>query len=315
MPMRTPQFWYKPRGILSTLLTPLSWLYRLGDKINQALKPTPYKSSIPVICVGNATAGGGGKTPTVIALTKILTDKKITILTRGYGGETTEPLIVNLNKHEARHVGDEALLLAQHATTIICRNRAEGAKLAEKDKAEIIIMDDGLQNNSLIKDFTFMVIDRQIDFGNNKIIPAGPLRAPLKETLRKSDAVICIGALLQSDLPVFESTIEPQNNIDENQQYIAFAGLAIPDKFKNTLLDLKAQLIVWYPFPDHHPYTYEDIQNLKAIAAEKNAKLITTEKDFVRLSKDQKENIETLPISLKFSNPDDLKEFIDTKIS
>jgi tetraacyldisaccharide 4'-kinase len=315
MVMRTPKFWYQPRGILSILLAPLSWLYQLGDKINQALKPNAYKSPLPVICVGNATAGGGGKTPTVIALTKILSDYNIALLTRGYGGNITEPTIVDLKAHTTAQVGDEALLLAQHATTIICRNRAEGAKMAEQNNANIIIMDDGLQNNSLHKDITFLVIDRQIDFGNNKVIPAGPLRAPLKTTLNKSDAVICIGAPLQSDLPVFESAIEPQNNIHPSTQYIAFAGLAIPDKFKNTLLDLNASLIGWYPFADHHAYTNDDIQELKDIAKEKSATLITTEKDFVRLSPEQKENIETLPIALRFKDEEAITHFIRKTIS
>ena len=314
MPCKTPDFWYQQRGLISTLLTPVSWLYQIGHTINQTLKGTPYKSSLPVICVGNAVAGGGGKTPSVLALAKLLSDKKICLLTRGYGGSISKATLVDLKHHNAADIGDEALLLAKQAPTVICSNRAEGAKLAEQTGADLILMDDGLQNNHLHKDITFLVIDRQIDFGNNKTLPAGPLREPLSKILNKTDAVICIGAPLHSDKPVFESDIKPLTAPDQNKKYIGFAGLALPDKFKNTLIDMNIDLVGWHPFPDHHCYTANDLFQLNAEASAKEATLITTEKDHVRLPEKDKKNIEVLPIELQFKSPNDIKNYIEAEI-
>lgn len=314
MPCKTPDFWYRQRGFVSAVLTPVSWLYQIGHTINQTLKAAPYKSSLPVICIGNAVAGGGGKTPTVLALTKLLSDKKICLLTRGYGGNTEGATLVDLHTHSAADAGDEALLLAQIAPTVICSDRAEGAKIAEQTGADLIIMDDGLQNRQLHKDITFLVIDRQIDFGNNKTIPAGPLREPLSKILAKTDAVICIGPKLHSDKAVFESEISPLKALDQNKKYIGFAGLALPDKFKNTLIDMNVNLIGWHPFPDHHNYTDNDLAQLHDEARTKGAVLVTTEKDHVRLPEKDKANIETLPIELQFKAPDEIKKYIEAKI-
>lgn len=313
MPFKTPLFWYRPPAFLAHVLTPISWLYQLGHSLNQALKPAPYKASIPVICIGNAIAGGSGKTPTAIALLKIIKDQNIArnpiFLTRGYSGEITQATLVN-KKHSSRDVGDEALLLARHAPTIISANRAEGAKLAEKQKADLIIMDDGLQNNSLHKDLSFLVVDRAVDFGNGKTIPAGPLREPLRKILPKVRAVICIGAAFHYDKAVFQASITPDNKLDKNKSYIAFAGLGRPDKFKNTLIDLNVNLVGWYPFADHHVYTDAEINLLKAEVEKNNAALVTTEKDFARLSMTQSKDIAVLPIKLNFNNPEDIAIYV-----
>lgn len=319
MPIKTPKFWYQPRGILSLIFTPLSWLYSIASFIDKKiLSGTTYKSIIPVICIGNAITGGGGKTPTAIAIMTIIQQEKIAknpvFLTRGYGGTTKLPTIVDLEKHDTTNVGDEALLLAQHATTIVSANRKDGAKLAESQGFDLIIMDDGMQNNQLQKDITFLVIDRQIDFGNNKILPAGPLRESLKSALNKTDAIICIGRPFQSDLPVFESTIKPSNTLSADQNYIAFAGLALPDKFKNTLLDININLVGWHPFPDHHQYTSEELEKLQNHATEQNAKLVTTEKDFVRLSAEAQNTITPLPIKLELNDPAGLATFIKERL-
>ena len=318
MNFKTPKFWHKKWSLLSILLIPVSWLYRLGHRLNMRMQGTPYTSSLPVICIGNAIAGGSGKTPTVIALIKLIKEKNIVqnpiILTRGYGGENTEPTLVDISKHTAQDVGDEALLLARHAPTIVAQNRAEGAKLAEKHNAELIIMDDGLQNNHLHKDLSFLVVDRQIDFGNNRVLPAGPLREPLTNVLDKVHAIICIGRPFHSDLDVFESAITPTVTIDSTEKYIAFAGLGYPDKFKNTLLDLNINLVEWHPFPDHHAYTEQEILQLKDNAYNQGAKLITTEKDFVRLPTNQQENILTLPITLNFKSDTEITNFLKTEL-
>ncbi len=170
-------------------------------------------------------------------------------------------------------------------------------------------MDDGLLNNALHKDITFLVIDRAVDFGNGKTIPAGPLREPLSRILPKSDAVICIGAPLHSDKPVFEASITP-DAFDTTQKYIAFAGLGRPEKFLNTLKELNADIVGWHEFADHHAYNADEINDLLKQAKDKNATLITTEKDLIRLPTNLKSQVQALPITLNFSNKNTLTDFL-----
>lgn len=308
---KTPSFWYTHKSIISTLLLPASWLYQVGHIIAQARTPKSYISTIPVICVGNAIAGGGGKTPTVITLTKLIKEtghyQNPYILTRGYGRKTSDALLVDTDIHTVEYVGDEPLLLTRHAPTIVSADRKKGAQLAEQQGADIIIMDDGLLNQSLYQDISFLVVDRHIDFGNNRTIPAGPLREPLRKILDRADAVITIGRPFDaSDLPVFETSLNVNQKPDDKKEYIAFAGIAIPDKFKNSLLDLGYKLKAWFPFPDHHTYSDKDIKNLK----KHDGQLITTEKDYVRLPSDFKSEVETLPVSIDVKSPDSLIKFI-----
>ncbi len=318
MPFKTPEFWYQPAGLRAYALLPFAWLYQIGHVINQGLKSSPYKSSIPVICIGNAVAGGSGKTPAALSFMKTIQEsglyKNPYFLTRGYGGESNSTSLVDAQKHNAAQVGDEALLLAKHAPTIVATNRADGAKLAERADADLIIMDDGLQNNSLVKDITFLVIDRAVDFGNGKTIPAGPLREPLSRVLPKIGAVICIGRPLQSDKTVFEADITPiENNL--TGKYIAFAGLGRPKKLLKTLQDMKANIVGWHEFADHHLYTQFEIDALLKEANAQDAQLITTEKDHVRLPKAVKDKIKTLPIALNFKDENSLVTFLKNKLN
>lgn len=312
---KTPSFWYTHKSLISTLLLPLSWLYQAGHIITQARAPRNYISTVPVICVGNAIAGGGGKTPTVISLIQLIKGsglyKNPYILTRGYGRKTSDALLVDTDIHTVDYVGDEPLLLTRHAPTIVSADRQKGAQLAEKMGADFIIMDDGMLNQSLYQDISFLVVDRQIDFGNNRTIPAGPLREPLKKILDRADAVLTIGRPFDaSDLPVYETALKVDQKPDPNKEYIAFAGIAIPDKFKNSLLDLGYKLKAWFPFPDHHPYSDKDIKRLK----KHDGQLITTEKDYVRLPSNFKNQVETLPVSIDVKAPENLMDFIKEQL-
>lgn len=320
MLFHTPKFWYKTGlNLYAFLLTPLSWLYQLGHRLNQKMKGAPYRSRLPVICIGNAIAGGSGKTPAAIALLNILKENGIAnnpyFLSRGYGGTIKGPLIVDPSRHRYTDVGDEPLLLCRHAPTIVSANRAAGAKLAETSGADCIIMDDGLQNNSLCKDLSFLVIDRQMDFGNGKTIPAGPLREPLSRLLPKVSAILCVGRPLQSELPVFEALIKASKIPNPRYTYMAFAGIGWPEKFKYSLDDLDVKLKGWRAFPDHHPYTPEDIIALKEEATRKNVTLITTEKDFLRLPVNFSYDIKTLPIKMSFIEKDELISFVEKKMT
>ena len=315
MPFHTPTFWYpaareKP-PTLEYILTPLCWTYRWGHALNSKLRKPSQRAACPVICIGNATAGGSGKTPTAIALQTLITQKKLAhnpiFLTRGYGGSEPGPYEVTQNENDPKRTGDEPLILAKHGKTIISKNRISGARKAQEMKADLIIMDDGLQNPSLHKDLSLLVIDGARGFGNNKLLPAGPLREDPADLFQKIQAVILIGEdkteIMKSfppSLPIIKASIQaqPHNTLDLNTPYIAFAGLGWPDKFKTMLENLGINLIDFRPFPDHHPYTEQEIQTLLQTAWMRDAKLITTEKDYVKIHPSLKEQIEYLPIAL-----------------
>lgn len=306
MNFSTPKFWYKKRGIAAYTLLPLSWLYQWAHKINQRRKSDCYTADIPVICVGNAVAGGGGKTPTVIALVQLIKSHKLAqnpyIISRGYGGGINHAHIVDLLKDTANDVGDEPLLLAQHAPIIVGKDRRSSIKLAQNKGADLIIMDDGFFNNSIYKNIKFLVIDRNMDFGNGLTLPAGPLREALKSILPKTDSIITIGPKFQSDLPVFESDIVITSTNAEKQNYIAFCGIGFPEKFKATLYKAGYNLKDWYEFADHHAYTQDEIKKLLSLAKEEKCRLITTAKDYVKIPAHYKEMIDVLDIEINFKD-------------
>jgi tetraacyldisaccharide 4'-kinase len=320
MPFKTPDFWGQEKSIWTKILSPLSWLYLAGHRLN-VKRQKPYTSSLPVICVGNIVAGGSGKTPAVMALIELLNKNghfhNIHILTRGYGGTLKGPTSLSLTDHTPDDTGDEARLLAQYAQVILSADRPAGAKLAELAGADLLIMDDGLQNPSLSKTLSFLVVDDSFGLGNRRLIPAGPLRESVLDTLNKTDALILIGKNLpfETDKPVFNAQIKPARILPSNTPYVAFAGIGRPGKFLKTLQDMKVNLIDFHAYADHHPYSEQDIQKLKERARTSGATLITTEKDIARLSPSLAEGIETLPISLVFDNPSDLYSFIETKVA
>lgn len=304
MPHKTPAFW-ADKNLIATVLRPFSCAYLLGHKIKIKLA-RPYKSAIPVLCIGGITAGGSGKTPVVHAVTDLIREQGIfenpVILTRGYGGSLKGPTLVDLSVHGAEDVGDEALLHASRAPTIVACNRAQGAMLAEAMDADIIVMDDGFQSNSLEKSLSFLVIDSSQGLGNGYCLPAGPLREPLEEALRRCALVIRTGG--ESDFPVLEKPVAKTvlhivSSNDHGQSYVAFAGLGHPEKFRRTLEEDGFKLARFVPFADHHPYSRADIAALKA----DGLPLITTEKDFMRIPADDRNGIDVLKISYSFETP------------
>jgi len=319
MAVKTPSFWYKRKGWQSALLMPLATLYQLGHRLRFHTQK-PYKSPILVLCVGNIVMGGSGKTPTVQALIKLVKEKKLAknpvILTRGYGGTIRYPTIVEPSKHTAFDVGDEALLLAQSAPVIVSPNRQASAKKAEKLGTDLIIMDDGFQNNQLYKDINLLVIDAFNPFGNGLTFPAGPLREPIKNAFKRADAIISLNGKTALGMPTFTATITPDtSNLDQSQRYVAFAGLGRPEKFLNTLTNLDLNIINWRAFADHHPYKEAELCALEKEAKERNALLITTEKDFMRLPLNKRAAIKTLPITLSFNSDEErLASFLKERI-
>lgn len=305
MPPKTPSFW-RDKNAIATSLLPLSGLYLAGHKIKKALEK-PYHSTLPVLCIGGVVAGGSGKTPALHAILKLFHDHKLferpVILTRGYGGTLKGPTLIDPEYHQFDDAGDEALLHALYAPTIICANRADGARLAEAMGADIIIMDDGLQNGTLEKTMSILIAG---DMGNGFLLPAGPLREPLSDALQKSACVISTGGDIKTDKPLFKSNVRIISDHNKSAHYYGFAGLGNPEKFKKTLEENGFKINGFESFADHHPYTSADMEHLLQLA--NGAVLITTEKDFVRIPEPYRDRVHILAIEMHI---DKENEFLD----
>ncbi len=316
--MRAPDFWRK-RGAPALLLAPLGALYGASVAFKERHART-FDAEIPVICVGNLTAGGSGKTPIAIALADMLRAQghKPYFLTRGYGGSTRGPALAT-RAHSAQVMGDEALLLARAAPTIVARNRAAGARLAKDKGASVIVMDDGHQNFSLRKSLSLVVVDGQSGFGNGLQIPAGPLREPVAQGLARADAVVLIVSERSEDGspgldgfhgPVLRAHLKADIGSFAGKNVFAFAGIGRPEKFVASLEAGGAHVTGSCFFADHHPYSDAEILQLKAVAGD--AELVTTEKDFVRLSTEQRQGIRLLKIAAIFEDDAAIGRLLDS---
>ncbi len=285
-----------------------------------------YISSLPVICVGNFTAGGTGKTPLTIhiaARLKVL-GARPAILTRGYGGTVSGPYDVTPETDKAERVGDEPLLLANAAPTVVCRDRVMGAKHIERTNATAIIMDDGMQNPTLGKNLTIAVIDGARGLGNGWAIPSGPLRVSLRRQFEHVDAILINGesseqtreklASMRISVPVINGTLAPATNKIElsKRAVVAFSGIGNPSRFHKTLEDCGAQIRDRFDFPDHHAFTDPEAEKILFAAKREEAVIVTTEKDRVRLlgAKQQSARLKllerslALPVAFRFQGSD-----------
>lgn len=315
--MKTPRFW-QTNNSTSCLLAPLSAAYALGAWADRRFT-TPQLAPLPVIAVGNVTAGGAGKTPTTLALIPLLRAMGHTphILTRGYRGACLTAHRVN-DGDDWRIVGDEALLLAKAAPTWVGRNRLASARAAAAHGATILICDDALQHHALHKNVTLLVIDGAFGIGNGKLLPAGPLREPLASATKRCDAAIIIGEDVQQlatqlTLPVITAKLIPSNDTAflSGSNWLAFAGIGRPEKFFNTLCACGATLLATKSFPDHHAYSAQDITQLIANAEKLGASLITTEKDAVKIPPAYTDVIRVLPVNLRFDEPSHIAEILN----
>lgn len=292
--MKTPEFWYRDDGsslALAVALTPISWIYQAVTKARLAFT-RPYIMPIPVICVGNLVMGGAGKTPTVIMIASLLKEwgYKPHIISRGYSGNLGHLVIeVNPFMHSADEVGDEPLLLAQYAPTWVGINRVACAKAAHQKGADVILMDDGFQNPSLLKDLSIVVVDGKQRFGNKSVFPAGPLRESVASGLKRADAVITVGHC-PLPCPAFRVNVE-SSSVMPQTPLVAFAGIGYPEKFYQTLLENGANVEVFIPFDDHHLYTNDDMKRLDKYAQSHNGILMTTTKDYIRIPLDWREKV------------------------
>ncbi|MBR1904342.1 MAG: tetraacyldisaccharide 4'-kinase [Alphaproteobacteria bacterium] len=316
--MKTPKYW-QSNSLKSKLLQPLGWLYGAITQLRLKWSCSP-KAEVPVICIGNITAGGTGKTPVSLSVAKMLATAlwHPFFVTRGYGGRM-QNVLVNNKKHSAIDVGDEPLLLSQQAPVVVNANRFEGAKRAVDEGADIIIMDDGFQNPSLYKDLSFLVFDGHYGIGNGKIIPAGPLRETLKDGIKRADALIILGKdkhnlAERSHLPVFFGHTEVQTTIINNPNVVAFAGIGHPQKFYHTLSAHGFNVMETFDFPDHHFYSKTELEQIIQKARAKNADIYTTSKDFVKIPTQFHKDINVLEIAIVWDEPDKLLQFISERI-
>lgn len=324
--MRAPRFWDRdvdPKSregapVTRLILTPLSAVYA-AVTARRIEKTVPLKLDIPVICIGNLTAGGSGKSPVAAAIRTQLSDQneqlRIATLSRGYGGKLSGPLRVDAGSHSAAEVGDEALMLAQTGEAWIGADRAAAGRAMQEAGVEIIIMDDGFQNPSLGKTLSLVVVDAQSGFGNGHVIPKGPLREPVEKGLARADAVILMGdgdpphELARFERPILKARITPVAPPAAGT-YVAFAGIGRPEKFFDTLRACGTTPIDEVPFADHHPYKDRDLRYLRSLADDHDAQLITTEKDFIRLTPEQRDGIVTLPVTAEFESKEALANLL-----
>ncbi len=309
--MHPPEFWITD-GPLGQALDPIGRLY--GAVTTWRIKHGAYvKTPVPVISVGNLTVGGTGKTPVARDLVPRLTNLgfRPAVVLRGYGGQLKGPARVDPNIHRALDVGDEALLHSRDGMTWVARQRIDGAYEATEAGAKAIILDDAHQHASMAKDLSLVVIDGAMGFGNHRIVPAGPLREPVRAGLARTDAVVIMGddetgvaARLPPDIPVLHGTLQPgPESVFLNQRkVVAFAGLGRPGKFFNTLVELGAKVVAAHPFDDHHLYQPADIQSILDEAFALEALPVTTEKDAMRLTPDQRQQVNVLRVAVQWKD-------------
>ncbi|WP_420549830.1 tetraacyldisaccharide 4'-kinase [Curvivirga sp.] len=320
--MKAPAFWnHSKPNMIAKALTPVAKLYSAITGYRM-ISTTPFNAPLTVICIGNYTMGGAGKTPLTQSLYHLSIEMgfKPCVLTRGYGGMIDGPKLVDVRNDTPQQVGDEPFMMAHHIPVVVCRDRKTGANYIAKKGYNLILMDDGFQNPTLKKDVSFVVVDGGVMLGNQKVFPAGPLREPLDRALLRTNALVMIGkpkydlAALKQIKHQFQANIQPQLD-HKPEKVIAFCGIGRPEKFKDTLTKLEIEVVELIEYPDHHPYSEGELNMLGEKAKQLKTPLITTEKDWVKLPKMWQERIQCLPITLQWDRPEDVKTYLKAKLT
>ena len=324
--LRTPSFWAH-RGGGAVALLPFTPLWRLGGALRKAMA-RPYRPDIPVVCVGNLTAGGTGKTPLVGWLVDRLHDRgwQPAILTRGYGGSVAGPIWVDPAKHDAALCGDEPLMLADGRPVMVARDRAAGARaIVSSGRHDIIVMDDGMQNPTLHRTVTIGVFDGGSGIGNGWLIPAGPLRTPFASGIAQLDLAVINGAddtglepRLANRLPVFGAALRPEAGVIEalaGSPLLAFAGIGRPARFFASIEAIGGQIARRLSFADHHPYSQQDLAQIQEDAQRHGAEMITTQKDWMRLPAEWRARVTMLPVTVDMACETECLDFIEHRVA
>ena len=331
--MREPAFWWREAGLAAGLLAPLAAVY--GAVASARLARRGAGAAAPVICIGNLTIGGAGKTPLALTLARLLkaAGDAPMLLSRGYGGRLPGPLRVDPARHRAADVGDEPILLAGIAPTFVARDRVKGAEAAVAAGASVIVMDDGFQNPSLQKNFSVLVVDGRRGIGNGRVVPAGPLRAPLTAQLARADALVVVGAsnggacvtaaARGRGVPVFHASLVPDAAVAAalaGTRVIAFAGIGDPEKLFATLTGAGIAIAATRSFPDHHRYAPAEARMLCEQADREALTLVTTEKDLVRMQGDARvaalaARARALPVTLTLADPAGFLRYLRTRLA
>ncbi|WP_091735102.1 tetraacyldisaccharide 4'-kinase [Phenylobacterium immobile] len=326
MKLSTPRWWYR-RGrrampVTRLLLTPLSWVWAFATA-RRIARGQPAAAGVPVICVGNLTMGGAGKTPVAraIAVRLAAQGRAVHLLSRGYGGRLEGPVRVEPAIHSAADVGDEPLMLAQDFPVWVARDRAAGAQAAAAAGAQVIVMDDGHQNPSLAKALSILVVDAETrddewPFGDGAVFPAGPMREPLQTGLARADAVVLLRpADLEETAASLARVLAGPARLDARLApaqaapqgpVLGFAGVGKPWKVERGLQTAGCDLADFAPFPDHFAYDEAILRRLADRAEHLGARLITTEKDWMRLPAAWRERVICWRIIAQFDDVDAL---------
>ena len=322
--LKAPKFWYKKKDTyLSNTLYPFSLLFRVGTKIRNIIS-TKQQSPLPIICIGNIVVGGAGKTPVSLKIGKLLTKAgyRPHFISKGYAGLIKKNTLVQ-SWHSATSVGDESILLSEVAPTWIGIDRIYSSKLAKKEGADCLIMDDGFQNPTIEKDFSIVVINASQEFGNKRVMPSGPLRESIKKGLSRTNLIIAIGETsnklkntIPSDIPLIEAKFEIKegNKNFKGQNIIAFAGIAYPEKFFESLEEQGGKIVKQISYPDHYIYTENDLLSLAETANKTKSILVSTQKDYVRIPKPYRSLVNTLKGEIIFENEELLIEILSNVI-
>lgn len=317
--VKSPEFWTRRDSVLSAVLAPLGGVYDVCAQARAALTP-PRTAPVPVVCVGSALVGGAGKTPCAIALLSRLRTAGIDAyaVSRGYGGRARGPLQVDTGSRSVDAVGDEPLLLARVAPTWVARDKVAAVQAAADDGARVVVLDDGLQNPTLKKDLSVLVIDSSIGIGNGRIFPAGPLREPLSRALDRVHAAIVLDGAgtgetggwpetigrFRASLPVHPARLVPTATALPalERPVFAFAGIGYPAKFFSMLRGMGCDLAGAVAFPDHHRYTPEDVMEITEAATVMGARPVTTAKDAVRLPEYARRMVDVVDVVVEFQD-------------
>jgi len=328
MASEAPPFWWEKPDWRAYALYPLSRLYGFVAT-RRMINARREKLDVPVLCVGNFTVGGTGKTPVAIALAKQAKKMHLTpgFLSRGYGGSIGEPHIVDRKHDSARQVGDEPLLLSDHAITATTPNRIAGAKLLMQRGCNLLIMDDGFQSAQIHMDYALVVVDGRYGIGNGHVLPGGPLRANLIDQVRFATGIVRMGEdkagegvvrqAARAGRPIFEAWMRARAGDKlAGRRFLAFAGIGHPDKFFDTVAKAGGEIVMSRSFPDHHFYSNDELRELAHTAEVAELELITTAKDLARLRNgiapaDLVDKLNVLEVDAVFENAVATKRIIE----